>query len=229
MTTDVLTARPGTPADKAFDANVDTNRFRRRRLQVFLDHLQATCGHLDRIRLLDVGGSRVYWEATRDLWGRFPLEITIINLGAPSIDDAPYFMRPGNACAMPEYADGAFDMIHSNSVIEHVGGWENMMAMANEIRRVAPHYYLQTPNFGFPFEPHFRTPFFHWYPEQVRARMLMSKRRGFHRPVETLDLAMRAVQSTYLLNRAQLSQLFPEARIEMERFMGFNKSLMAIR
>ena len=220
---------PTTRADKEFEAKIDTNRFRRARMRMVIEALERLAPGRSVIRLLDVGGSRAYWEGARDLWGHLPLEITIVNLGAPTVDDPPYYLRSGNACGMQEYPDNSFDFVHSNSVIEHVGKWADMMAMAREVRRLARHYYVQTPNFGFPYEPHYRTLFFHWYPEVVRARMLMRKKRGFRGPLPTLDRGMRDIQTVNLLNRSQMAELFGDARIETERVFGLAKSLIAIR
>lgn len=104
-----------------------------------------------------------------------------------------------------------------------------MRAMANEVRRLAPHYFVQTPNFWFPIEPHFRTAFFHWVPEQVRVRLLMARGWGFYLKCETVDDAMARIETARCLNKRQFSALFPDARIVQERYMGLTKSFMAIR
>lgn len=218
-----------TDATSHLRPKVDTNRFRRRRFQLVLDRLRAM-GSLGRpIRILDIGGVIPYWEGVGDLWAGLPLEITIINLGAPEVDRPPFFVRDGNACSLPQYPDNSFDLVHSNSVIEHVGQWHEMSLMAREIRRLAPSYFIQTPNFWFPMEPHYRTLFFHWYPEVVRAEMLLKKRRGFTEKLTSLDEAMRNVQSVRMLTRGQMAELFPDGRIVEESFFGFAKSVMAIR
>jgi hypothetical protein len=207
---------------------VDGNQFRRARLATFLRLVEDRAG-AGEIRVLDVGGTQSYWESMRDLWSHLPLTFTIVNLGSEIADDGPYALREGNACSMPEYADNAFDVVHSNSVIEHVGHWPEMTAMAHEVRRLAPRYYVQTPNFWFPMEPHYRTVGFQWWPEAVRARMLMAKKRGFRGPEPTLDSAMRNIQTVNLLTFAQMAALFPDARLERERLAVFTKSLIAIR
>lgn len=116
--------------------NVDTNRFRIKRFSTFVKMLESIESK-GAVRVLDVGGTRPYWEGLRDHWGHIPLEITLLNLDALPEQDGPFRIVAGNACAL-EYGDDAFDIVHSNSVIEHVGGWQAMMAMAGEIRRVAP-------------------------------------------------------------------------------------------
>src|SRR3546814_8846589 len=73
------------------------------------------------------------------------LSVTIVNMEGETGDDGPFQLRLGDACNLSEYADNSFDIVHSNSVIEHVGRWEQMKMMAAEVRRLAPVYYLQTP------------------------------------------------------------------------------------
>jgi 2-polyprenyl-3-methyl-5-hydroxy-6-metoxy-1,4-benzoquinol methylase len=207
---------------------VDGNRFRRARTATFLKVLSGLPAGKP-VRILDVGGTPSYWQAMSDLWSGRDLRFTIVNLDTPSSDDGPYSIRAGNACDLSEYADNAFDVVHSNSVIEHVGHWSEMAAMAREVRRLAPVYYLQTPYFWFPFEPHYRTPIFQWLPETTRAKMLCAKRRGFRGPAKSIDEAMRDIQTVNLLSKAQLRELFPDGRIVEERVLGLTKSITAVR
>lgn len=212
-------------------SGVSSNSYRRRRFAIFLNLLeQIRAGKPagEPIRVLDIGGVRGYWEGLEDLWGHLPLEITIVNIGAAPSVDGRYRIEGGDACALP-HPDRSFDVVHSNSVIEHVGDWSHMAAMAREIARLAPHYFVQTPSFWFPYEPHYRTLFFHWWPETVRARMLMRKARGFHTRKATMHEAMEDVQSVALLSAAQMAALFPDARIERETVLGLTKSVIAVR
>jgi hypothetical protein len=206
---------------------VDGNRFRARRFGTFLALLDRT-GIADRpIRILDVGGTRSYWEALEPQWRGRAIDVTLVNLGVEPSDDGIFHERPGDACAL-DYPDNGFDVVHSNSVIEHVGHWPEMARMASEVRRAAPHYYLQTPNFWFPMEPHYRTLFFHWYPESMRAGKLVGKQRGF-RTAPDFDAAMRDIQTANLLTATQMRALFPDAELIRERVGPFTKSLIVVR
>lgn len=206
---------------------VDGNQFRRKRMKLFLSLLGDPASRT--LRILDIGGTASYWRATEDLWKPWSLHFTIVNLGVEPSDDGPFSIRPGNACAMPEYADNAFDIVHSNSVIEHVGHWPEMAAMAGEVRRLAPAYYLQTPDFWFPVEPHYRTIGFQWLPESARAALLRDHKLGFRGPTRSFDAAMRDIQTVNLLTATQMRELFPDADHRRERFFGFSKSLIAMR
>lgn len=231
ITADDRAKRVGVTSATTGVSGVSSNSYRRRRFGIFLEMLEqvrASQASAAPIRVLDIGGVRGYWEGLQDLWGHLPLEITIVNIGAEPSVDGLYRIEGGDACALP-HRDGAFDVVHSNSVIEHVGGWGHMAAMAREIMRLAPRYYVQTPSFWFPFEPHYRTLFFHWWPETVRARMLMRKSRGFHTKKATMYEAMEDVQSVALLSTAQMAALFPDARIRRETVLGLTKSLIAVR
>lgn len=206
---------------------INGNRFRGKRFATFLKLLDRV-SVIDRpIRILDIGGTVEYWQALEPAWKDRSLDITIVNLDVQSSDTGVFHIRAGNACAL-EYPDNAFDVVHSNSVIEHVGHWAEMSRMAQEVRRLAPHYYLQTPNFWFPVEPHYRSLFFHWFPESWRAARLVGKRRGF-RTAANLDDAMRNIQTVVLLTARQMRALFPDAELSGERFGPFIKSLIVIK
>jgi len=206
---------------------VDRNPFRLGRMRLFLSLLPAKSA--GPIRILDIGGTTQYWRAMQDLWEHLPLSITIVNLDAEPRDEGVLSVRPGNACNLTEFEDNSFDAVHSNSVIEHVGHWPEMAAMAGEVRRLAPTYYLQTPNYWFPVEPHYRALGYHWLPESARAALLTRWRLGFRGPSPTFDAAMRDVQTVNLLTSRQLKALFPDANIQSERVLGWPKSLIAVR
>ena len=130
---------------------------------------------------------------------------------------------------MPEFADNSFDIVHSNSVIEHVGNWDNMVSFANEVRRLAPKYWVQTPYFWFPVEPHCMTLFFHWLPWVVRVRLVMWFSLGNWARRETVDSAVKAVQDANILDQFLLKSLFPDARVKVERAFLLPKSLIMVR
>lgn len=211
------------------DMSNRTNRFRQARTKLFLDVIDPILARKGEAHILDVGGTLGYWKTLQPLLGDRKLRFTLVNLGGEPRDEGSFAIRPGDACAMPQYADNSFDVVHSNSVIEHVGRWREMKAMAAEVRRLAPTYFLQTPNVGFPIEPHFGLPFIHWLPEQARAAILYAPKGKFVPKDAPYDAAIEMVQRVVLLSKHQMGELFPDARLVAERFFGFSKSWIAIR
>jgi hypothetical protein len=180
-------------------------------------------------RIADIGGTEYYWEIAKDFIDQAPVEIHLFNLEPTEVRHRKFVSHCGNACDLGRYNNNSFDMVHSNSVIEHVGGWKQACDMAGEVRRLAPTYYVQTPNFWFPYEPHFRFPAFQFLPEQVRYRLLMWCNLGFGGRRTTVDAAMRGVQSVDLLDMRQMRELFPDAVMKRERIGPLTKSILAIR
>lgn len=211
------------------DMTDKTNRFRRQRTEMFLRVVDPILREKGEAHILDVGGTIGYWRALQPLLADRKLRFTLVNLGVEPRDEGPFALRAGNACALPEYADNAFDVVHSNSVIEHVGHWAEMRAMANEVRRLAPTYFVQTPNVWFPIEPHFNLPFIHWLPEQMRAHILYAPKGKFVPRDAPYDAAIEMVQRVVLLSSGQMRRLFPDSRVTAERAAGLAKSWIAIR
>jgi hypothetical protein len=184
-----------------------SNRFRQKRMRKFLELVPA-----DRaVRILDLGGTAAYWRALPALYDAPNVEITVLNLDPEETVDGNLTVRRGDACATG-LADMAFDIVHSNSVIEHVGDWSMMEAMAREVRRLAPSYFVQTPNYWFPVEPHYKLPLVQYLPKRLRRTM-------------TGDDPERI----RLLSAGEVRKLFPDAKLWRERFAGLTKSFVAFR
>ena len=135
----------------------------------------------------------------------------------------------GDATDLSEFADGAFDVVFSNSVIEHLGNFERQAAMAAEVRRLAPLYWIQTPNFWFPVEPHFLAPGWHWLPVRLRIALLRRRRWGWRGPAPDPEEAKALVTEIRLMRRNELRKLFPEAILKEERIGPLVKSFVAAR
>jgi hypothetical protein len=212
------------------DPNSLAMRFRRARAKRVVELITAIHAERGAVRILDLGGEPGYWRLyDRGFLQSKAVTIHLVNPAPQAVDDPLFTTAVGDACHLPEIAAGEFDLVHSNSVIEHVGDWTRMEAFAAEVRRLAPRYYVQTPYFYFPIEPHFSAPFFHWRSEQARARMLLRKRRGWCERAGDVGEAMRTVQHARLLDKTQFRFLFPDAHHVDERAAGLTKSLIALR
>lgn len=184
--------------------------YRRKRIEKFIE-MMAVDGDTT---ILDVGGMPYYW---RD----FPLKprVTCLNL-YKAVDPLPENVKVVlyDGQKFP-FTEQSFDIVHSNSVIEHVGDYHAQKTFAAEIMRVGKRYWVQTPNFFLPFEPHAQFPCFQFFPPNLK--LLIGKRwkkAGY--PYEEL----LAIQ---LLTKAQLRDLFPSCSIWAEKIMFFPKCYCA--
>jgi SAM-dependent methyltransferase len=206
-----------------------SNRFRLRRFKIVQEIIAQVISEKGACRILDVGGTPEYWEAFgADLdWDR--VQVSSVNVTFPKSRSSRVKLLSGDARDLKEFPDLSFDFVHSNSVIEHVGRWNDMVSMAAEVRRLAPRYYVQTPYQWFPMEPHAVFPFFHWMPESWRYRIVMRHACGFWPRQAELGQAMNTIQSAALLDKQQMRYLFPDAKMVSEKVLGLTKSLIAIR
>lgn len=202
------------------DADSFSNRMRSRRFAMF----ERLAGGFPRpLRILDVGGTNLFWEQ-RGWAGRSDVLITTLNLFEDEHKHPNITPTKGDATNMSGIADRQFDVAFSNSVIEHLFTLDNQKKMASEVRRVARAYWVQTPNFWFPMEPHFHVPGWHWMPPAARVALLRRRRCGWRGPCPDPQEAREAVAEVRLMTRSELRACFPDATIWAERLYGLVKS-----
>lgn len=180
--------------------------------------------------LLDVGGFASDWHRR----GETVAKVTILNLTLPSLDPAPsgspaFHSVAGDGRKLP-MQDREFEVVYSNSVIEHVGSFEDQKAFANEMRRVGCKLWIQTPAYSCPIEPHYLGLFVHWIPLRYRWPFIrwatfvgLSGAGG--------EKGLRGVfDNTRLLTYRELRLLFPDCEIMVEKmFWIIPKSYIAYR
>jgi len=199
-------------------------RFRARRMQEFVKRFEVTPG----TRILDVGGTPSNW-----LLAEVRPSVTLLNMprGQEQCEEGFTFVS-GDGCLLP-FRDQSFDIVFSNSVIEHVGAPAQQRKFADEIRRVGKRYWVQTPNRWFPLEPHLLTPFVHWLPKNLQQAWVTKwtvwdwverpspDRREYYIQHFLADIR--------LLSARELATLFPDGDILRERNLGCTKSLIAVK
>jgi ubiquinone/menaquinone biosynthesis C-methylase UbiE len=172
--------------------------------------------------ILDLGG-------TPEIWLRLGRRgVTLLNIDEQAAPPG-FTIVKGNACETG-FEDQSFDLAFSNSTIEHVGRFDDQKTFAREICRVGKRVYCQTPARRFFFEPHYFTPFVHWFP-------FLLKRYWFVRYFTHYGLKWKPSKEQVkdfqkhlrLLSYAEMKRLFPACRIHKERFLGMTKAYIAVR
>ena len=193
------TAKPGL---RARAASVVAGRARRRRHE----RLFARTGVTPHSRILDVGCGRIGLR-------RHEPDHDITGVDVMQRPDYPGPFVCADATQGLPFADGEFDLAYCSSVIEHIPR-ELRAAFARELRRVARGWYVQTPAFSFPVEPHALLPAAHWLPVALR------------RPYWRLGVA-GDWEDIALLRRAEMAALFGEP--VAERVGPLVKSWVSVR
>jgi SAM-dependent methyltransferase len=177
-------------------------RARRRRHE----HLFALTRLPPEARVLDIGCGAIGLRALEPR-----LDIT----GVDILDVPGYpgpFVRADATEGLP-FAEGEFDLVYCSSVIEHVPR-ARREAFAAELRRVGRGWFVQTPAFSFPIEPHSLLPAAHWLPPRLRRAYWRLGASGGWEEIS-------------LLRRAEIEALFGPARAE--RFGPLVKSWVCVR
>jgi len=197
-------------------------QFRRKRFAFFLSLLSR----LEKpVHILDIGGTASYWK-TMGLDAGDQVFVTLLNLEPNEVAVPNITSVVGDARAI-QFDDASFDVVFSNSVIEHVGTYQDQMRIAGEVRRVGKHYFVQTPNKYFPLEPHFLFPFFQFLPIKARVWLLRNFSLDWFAKTPDTTKAKEIVESIRLLGKSEFSALFPYAAIYEEKVFGMTKPFVA--
>jgi hypothetical protein len=186
------------------------------------------CEFLARVRprpgatVLDVGGSVDIWNLVDHR-----LDVTLFNVDEahamgfrpPNAMTGRYAVATGDACDLGRFSDGSFDVVFSNSVIEHLGDDLRVGRFADEVRRVGKGYWVQTPAWLFPVEPHTGLPFYWLYP--VAMRTVIARRLDLRYAKNPWSCPM---SDTRCFRLSRLRALFPDASVFTERVGGMTKS-----
>jgi len=193
--------------------------------------LAALLGGRRGLNVLDLGGTVDFWEAN----GGFLTPGTIESLEVVNLDCADELVNPlagggtilchrHDATSLQGLYRDRYDLVFSNSVIEHVGNLDRQRRMSEVVREVGDWHFIQTPSRRFPIEPHFHVPFFAFLPLGVRTEIHRRFSCGFMGREPDWLRARIACENTRLLSRRELSALFPMSRVLPERTIGFVRS-----
>lgn len=188
--------------------------------------LVRTFPDLEEMSVIDLGGDPDEWLQSP----KRPKTVHVLNI-EPLERDVPDWMQFdfGDACALPErIASRRYDLVYSNSVLEHVGGHERRMRFAESVHALAPRHWVQTPYRYFPVEPHWIAPGMQFLPTRVQASMACWWPLSYVKSADIRE-ALGGVLSTELVDRTQMRYYFPHSAVRAERLLGLTKSLVAIK
>jgi ubiquinone/menaquinone biosynthesis C-methylase UbiE len=197
--------------------------FRTKRFAFIMSLLDKLTKGGKKIKILDIGGTEDYWNSMGLNLGN-NIEIVLLNLYKIEVRGAGFSSIKGEACNLEGVADKSFDLVFSNSVIEHLFSIENQQKMANEVKRVGKNYYIQTPNKFFPIEPHWVFPFFQFLPFGLKVYLTKNFSLGHISKAKSKQEAIDLVNEVNLLSKKELESLFSESKLYIEKFIGFDKS-----
>jgi hypothetical protein len=186
----------------------------------------ATFPDLADLDVLDVGGRTGTWLSAPIR----PRRVHVINLEAQEPAGESWLTSEyGDACDPSAQLLGRrFDLVFSNSVLEHVGGHERRERFAATVRTMADRHWVQTPYRYFPVEPHWLFPGMQFLPLAARSAIAQKWPLVHTRP-HTRAAAISDALYVELASITELRHYFPESHIVRERLAGLTKSIVAVK
>ena len=195
------------------------NQFRNKRFVYF----EKLINKLPRpINILDVGGTEDFW-VNRNYHKKEDIKITLLNLKTITTNHNNIRSIIGDATDLSLFRKNHFDVVFSNSVIEHLYNFKNQQKMSQEVQRVGKYHFIQTPNKYFLIEPHFLFPLFQFLPKSLKY-LLLTKTKLSRGKKWNKKFAKEYIQEIRLLSLKEMKYLFPNSKNKTERFLGMSKS-----
>jgi hypothetical protein len=200
-----------------------SSRLRKKRLDFFSEF----CDKLEKpVKILDLGGSDYHWRNSA-FKNNKDYHITIINTEIQNTEDFR------NICFIKRdvrhlnfFDDKEYDLVYSSSLIEHLNNFEEQKKLADEIKRIGKHYFIQTPNYYFPIEPHFLFPFFQFLSDEKKTKLVSKYNLGWFIKQDDESKARELAASIRLLKKNELKEFFPGSKIYNEKYFFLNKSFV---
>lgn len=196
-----------------------THRFRQARNEEF----RRRFPDLEDMRVLDLGGTAISWRVL-DLR---PQSVTLVNLDDAEDPPELWIERIKEDACVGGF--GKYDLVFSNSLMEHLGGHARRQRFADVVRESAPSWWIQTPYRYFPIEPHWIFPFFQFLPFAARVAVCQHWHTLHMESTPERAQAAELVASVELISATEMRTYFPESSIWFERVAGAPKSLVAVR
>lgn len=197
-------------------------RVRRTMFERFVDLMQPTPSST----ILDLGVTEDTGNAESNYFEQwYPYKDHIVCAG---VEDASHLERHYQGITFRRivphqplpFADGEFDIVFSNAVVEHAGSRRQQRSFVEEAARVGRRFFITTPNRWFPIEMHTALPVLHYLPPPVHRQIL-----------STLGLSYWATEEHLnLLDARSLRDLFAprhEVSIAAVRLSGIVSNLIA--
>jgi hypothetical protein len=193
-------------------------RSREKKHRLFMELMKPTVSTL----ILNVGATGTMTGLPDQLEGSYPYPNSITGGGINLSEVQDYrrsFPRSRavvfDGCALP-FRDKSFDVVYSNAVLEHLPGADLVRRFAAEVQRVGKGWFVTTPNFWYPFDPHYHLPFIQLLPQDHQRQFVLKLGRV---PYDYL----------HLFSRRELRKLFPTSEVIGCRVTFYPETLIAYR
>ena len=180
---------------------------------------------LGEMDVIDLGGDIRSWR----LAPVRPRRLLLVNTFAQDLPETWAEAVVADACDLPpSIIDRRFDLVYSNSVLEHVGGHHRRRRFAETALALGKHLWVQTPYRYFPIEPHWVFPGFQFLPVAARVRAMGLWPVGNYPRDLPRTEAVGHVLNIELVSMTEMEAYFPGVEIWHERLLGMTKSLVAV-
>lgn len=177
------------------------------------------------LKIIDIGGTQEFWETMN--FCEEEVEIWLFNINKINITKPNFRCVVGDARNLNQlFRDKEFDVVFSNSLIEHIVNYDEQCKVAKEIERIGKRYFIQTPNKYFPIEPHFLFPFFQYLPQKIQLWLLTCLGVVWFGKIIDRNRELEILKSIRLLTEKELKEMFPYGTIFKEKILGLTKSFV---